>query len=185
MLGDLRKLLGRISSRAGLPAGELPTKAFHHTYCAARLQTLSGRTGMHLPGGARTRPRVRGHGPAGLCPFRHHPAPVRWWSTAWSSTLSDSAIGSNGLACHGCLALGRTLRNRGGQMKKPHDHRSDSGADFRPMGLGRVELPTSRLSGTRLCRARAAWPTGAGHLPRVHVHSKARKRCVRTPRFTR
>ena len=40
MLGDLRKLPDRVARCAGLVAGELRTKAFRHTYCAARLQTL-------------------------------------------------------------------------------------------------------------------------------------------------
>jgi integrase len=40
MLTDLRKLLDRVALRAGLRKGELRTKAFRHTYCAARLQTL-------------------------------------------------------------------------------------------------------------------------------------------------
>src|SRR5438874_12906294 len=37
---DVRGLLDRIASRAGLPAASLRTKLFRHTYCAARLQTL-------------------------------------------------------------------------------------------------------------------------------------------------
>jgi hypothetical protein len=37
---DIRGLLDRIASRAGLAAGSLRTKMFRHTYCAARLQTL-------------------------------------------------------------------------------------------------------------------------------------------------
>jgi integrase len=39
-LVDVRKLLDRVAVRAGLGRGELRTKAFRHTYCAARLQTL-------------------------------------------------------------------------------------------------------------------------------------------------
>ncbi len=37
---DIRRLLDRIATRAGLEAGSLRTKMFRHTYCAARLQTL-------------------------------------------------------------------------------------------------------------------------------------------------
>ncbi len=37
---DVRGLLDHIALRAGLKAGELRTKMFRHTYCAARLQTL-------------------------------------------------------------------------------------------------------------------------------------------------
>jgi integrase len=40
MLGDARKLLDAIGARVGFNAGELGTKMFRHTYCAARLQTL-------------------------------------------------------------------------------------------------------------------------------------------------
>ena len=39
-LQDIHRLLDRVAKRAGLGAGELRSKAFRHTYCAARLQTL-------------------------------------------------------------------------------------------------------------------------------------------------
>lgn len=39
---DCRKYLDAISQRAGWQAGEIRTKMFRHTYCAARLQTLDG-----------------------------------------------------------------------------------------------------------------------------------------------
>lgn len=39
-LGDFRKTLDRVAERAGWKAGEIRTKMFRHTYCAARLQTL-------------------------------------------------------------------------------------------------------------------------------------------------
>lgn len=42
MLTDLRKLLDRVAVRAGWQRGEIRTKMFRHTYCAARLQTLDG-----------------------------------------------------------------------------------------------------------------------------------------------
>jgi integrase len=40
MITDWRKLLDRVATRAGWPAGEIRSKRFRHTYCAARLQTL-------------------------------------------------------------------------------------------------------------------------------------------------
>jgi integrase len=40
MLTDWRKTLDRVAVRAGWSVGEVRTKAFRHTYCAARLQTL-------------------------------------------------------------------------------------------------------------------------------------------------
>jgi hypothetical protein len=39
-LGDIHHLFDQVAKRAGLAAGELRSKAFRHTYCAARLQTL-------------------------------------------------------------------------------------------------------------------------------------------------
>jgi hypothetical protein len=40
MIEDFRDLLDLVAVRAGFEAGEIRTKAFRHTYCAARLQTL-------------------------------------------------------------------------------------------------------------------------------------------------
>ncbi len=40
MVTDVRKLLDAIAGRAGWQPGELTSKQFRHTYCAARLQTL-------------------------------------------------------------------------------------------------------------------------------------------------
>jgi integrase len=41
-LTDVRKLLDAVAVRAGWKAGEIRTKIFRHTYCAARLQSLDG-----------------------------------------------------------------------------------------------------------------------------------------------
>jgi len=40
MLTDFRKLLDAVAMRAGWKVGEIRSKMFRHTYCAARLQTL-------------------------------------------------------------------------------------------------------------------------------------------------
>jgi integrase len=40
MINDFRKLLDAIAERAGWKPGEIRSKMFRHTYCAARLQTL-------------------------------------------------------------------------------------------------------------------------------------------------
>jgi len=40
MLTDFRKLLDAVAVRAGFKPGEIRSKMFRHTYCAARLQTL-------------------------------------------------------------------------------------------------------------------------------------------------
>lgn len=42
MLKDWRKILDTVAKRAGWKAGEIRSKQFRHTYCAARLQTLDG-----------------------------------------------------------------------------------------------------------------------------------------------
>jgi integrase len=40
MVTDFRKALDAVAERAGWKEGEVRSKAFRHTYCAARLQTL-------------------------------------------------------------------------------------------------------------------------------------------------
>ena len=40
MIGNLRKSLDAMGSLAGMDAGEVRTRAFRHTYCSARLQTV-------------------------------------------------------------------------------------------------------------------------------------------------
>ncbi|MCH7564323.1 MAG: hypothetical protein IH968_10925 [Gemmatimonadetes bacterium] len=40
MLQDLRKMLNATGKRASFTGGEITSKMFRHTYCAARLQTL-------------------------------------------------------------------------------------------------------------------------------------------------
>lgn len=42
MITDWRKTLDRVAMRAGWKRGEIRTRMFRHTYCAARLQTLDG-----------------------------------------------------------------------------------------------------------------------------------------------
>lgn len=42
LLGDWRGTLDRIAERAGWKRGEIRSRMFRHTYCAARLQTLDG-----------------------------------------------------------------------------------------------------------------------------------------------
>lgn len=42
MPSDIRKVLDAVATRAGWKEGEVRPKAFRHTYCAARLQTLDG-----------------------------------------------------------------------------------------------------------------------------------------------
>jgi integrase len=58
MVTDFRKSLGSIATRAGWAAGEVTSKQFRHTYCAARLQTLD----KGAPVSAFTVSREMGHG---------------------------------------------------------------------------------------------------------------------------
>jgi integrase len=58
MLTDFRKLLDAIAVRAGWKTGEIRSKMFRHTYCAARLQTLD----QGAPVSVFTVARELGHG---------------------------------------------------------------------------------------------------------------------------
>ncbi len=55
---DIRGLLDKLGERAGWKAGEIQTKMFRHTYCAARLQTLDHGAAV----GPYTVARELGHG---------------------------------------------------------------------------------------------------------------------------
>jgi integrase len=58
MLTDFRKLLDAVAVRAGWNPGEIRSKMFRHTYCAARLQTLD----QGAPVSTYTVAREMGHG---------------------------------------------------------------------------------------------------------------------------
>src|SRR5438128_2420494 len=58
MLTDFRKLLDAVAVRAGWKAGEIRSKVFRHTYCAARLQTVD----QGAPVSTYTVAREMGHG---------------------------------------------------------------------------------------------------------------------------
>lgn len=58
MVSDFRKALDIVAERAGWKAGEVRSKAFRHTYCAARLQTLDN----GAPVSTFTVAREMGHG---------------------------------------------------------------------------------------------------------------------------
>src|SRR5690606_2665932 len=58
MIVDCRKALNAIGERAGWKPGEIRTKMFRHTYCAARLQTLD----RGAPVSEYTVAREMGHG---------------------------------------------------------------------------------------------------------------------------
>ena len=110
MIGDVRNLLDRVARRAGIETGGIRTKAFRHTYCAARLQTLD----QGAPVSTYTVARELGHeSEAMVWKVYAHLGIVRnrseSWSTGSSNTLSGSAIGSSGWDWQGLLTLGRTL----------------------------------------------------------------------------
>lgn len=58
MLTDIRKMLDRVAKSAGWERGEIRTKMFRHTYCAARLQTIDN----GAPVSSYTVARELGHG---------------------------------------------------------------------------------------------------------------------------
>jgi hypothetical protein len=58
MVTDFHKLLDAVAIRAGWKAGEIRSKMFRHTYCAARLQTLD----QGAPVSIYTVAREMGHG---------------------------------------------------------------------------------------------------------------------------
>ena len=58
MVGNFDKVLDQLAVRAGWTAGEIRTKMFRHTYCAARLQTLD----QGAPVSPYTAGRELGHG---------------------------------------------------------------------------------------------------------------------------
>jgi integrase len=59
---DLNELLDAVAARAGWKAGEIRTKMFRHTYCAARLQTLD----QGAPVAKYTVEKELGHGSAAM-----------------------------------------------------------------------------------------------------------------------
>lgn len=75
MVTDLRKALDAIGARAGWNPGEVRTKAFRHTYCAARLQTLD----RGHPVSPWTVARELGHGGTSMVEKVYgHLGEVRW-----------------------------------------------------------------------------------------------------------
>ena len=58
MIQDTRKIVDAVASRAGWDSGDIRTKVFRHTYCAARLQTLD----RGAPVSAWTVAKEMGHG---------------------------------------------------------------------------------------------------------------------------
>ncbi len=93
MLSDFRKLLDAVAVRAGWQRGEIRSKMFRHTYCAARLQTLDQGAPVSLftvakelgHGGEAMVRRVYGH----LGQVRHRAEEVEYRIEAFEDKLQD------------------------------------------------------------------------------------------------
>ena len=93
MLSDFRKLLDAVAARAGWQRGEIRSKMFRHTYCAARLQTLDQGAPVSLftvakelgHGGEAMVRRVYGH----LGQVRHRAEEVEYRIEAFEDKLQD------------------------------------------------------------------------------------------------
>ena len=91
MLTDFRKLLDMVAVRAGWKPGEIRSKMFRHTYCAARLQTLDQGAPVSLftvakelgHGGEAMLRRVYGH----LGQVRHRAGEVEYRIEAFEDKL--------------------------------------------------------------------------------------------------
>jgi integrase len=97
MVTDLRKALDAIARRAGWEDGEIRSKAFRHTYCAARLQTLDRGAPVSLytvsremgHGGDRLVKRIYGH----LGDVRHRSEVVEFRVDQHCEKLHDRLVG--------------------------------------------------------------------------------------------
>jgi hypothetical protein len=127
----LRKLLDRVALRAGLLPGELRTKAFRHTYCAARLQTLD----QGAPVSTYTVARELGHESeamvrkvyAHLGTIRHRSEVVEYRVEQHLERLGDrlQRLGLVGPSVTGNVTVASSTAG----MEPPRDHESDSGAE--------------------------------------------------------
>ncbi len=129
MIGDVRNLLDRVARRAGLEGGTIRTKAFRHTYCAARLQTLD----QGAPVSTYTVARELGHESeamvrrvyAHLGTIRHRSEVVEYRVEQHLERLGDR-LQRLGLA--GASDTGKdTAASTALENEAPRDHRSDSG----------------------------------------------------------
>ena len=93
LLEEPRKAFDAIAERAGWKAGEIRTKMFRHTYCAARLQTLD----KGAPVSAFTVAKEMGHGGTALVEriyghlgtVRHRAKVVEFRVAQWKKQLGD------------------------------------------------------------------------------------------------
>ncbi len=152
LLSDVRKLLDRVARRAGLLPGALRTKAFRHTYCAARLQTLD----QGAPVSTYTVARELGHESeamvrkvyAHLGTIRHRSEVVEYRTEQHVERLGDrlQRLGLGGASVTGSV----TAASEADETEPPHDHESDSGAATWDSWAMRGSNPRPRA-----CEARA------------------------------
>lgn len=91
MITAFRKLLDVVAERAGWKPGEIRSKMFRHTYCAARLQTLDQGSPVSVytvskelgHGGDSMVRRVYGH----LGEVRHRSKAVEYWVNQYKKVL--------------------------------------------------------------------------------------------------
>ena len=131
MIGDVRNLLDRVARRAGLEPGEIRTKAFRHTHCAARLQTLD----QGAPVSTYTVARDLGHESeamvrkvyAHLGTIRHRSEVVEYRVEQHLERLGDrlQRLGLAGPSVTGNV----TAPTAGPEKEAPRDHESDSGVE--------------------------------------------------------
>jgi hypothetical protein len=131
MIGDVRNLLDRVARRAGLEPGEIRTKAFRHTYCATRLQTLD----QGAPVSTYTVARELGHESeatvrkvyAHLGAIRHRSEVVEFRVEQHLERLGDR-LQRLGLAKASDTGKDTAVA-AGPEKEAPRDHESDSGVE--------------------------------------------------------
>ena len=132
MLNDWRKTLDRIAVRAGWTRGEVRSKAFRHTYCAARLQTLEG----GAPVSPFTVSRELGHGSRAMVEEIYaHLGTVRHRSEVVEYRLEQHA----GVLAERLAKLGfvTTIVTTGAEpegSEKPRANEAATGPDVTPSG---------------------------------------------------
>lgn len=101
MVTDFRKVLDAVAERAGWKPGEIRSKMFRHTYCAARLQTLDHGESVSVftvarelgHGGTALVNRVYGH----LGEVRHRAAAVEYRVEQHVAKLGDRLAALQGV----------------------------------------------------------------------------------------
>lgn len=114
MITDVRKLLDAVAGKCGWQEGEIRTRRFRHTYCAARIQTLDNGAPVSLY----TVARELGHGGLALVhrvyshlgEIRHRSEVVEYRVDEFAQLLGERlvAVRSQPRAAQQCRAIKRT-----------------------------------------------------------------------------